>query len=79
MTIDVVIGYNLDRNTYELPITTSLRDAFERAGIDAFATSTFIDLNGAPIGPNDIEKTFEELCPNVVRPILMAVKKLDNA
>lgn len=76
--LEVTIGTNLNRSKYILSPTTTLAEALEEAGISTVSSVT-VYLNHASIGPNDLSKSFYDLCPDVEKPWLMVLDKLDNA
>lgn len=74
--LTVTIGNNLKRDKYMLDKTTTLREALEMAEVDYTRGITTID--GSPLQPGDLDKTFDdfgfkEKC------WLLNVVKADNA
>lgn len=74
--IKVVIGNNVKRETKIVDESQTLRKALEDAGVDY--TRGSVNLDGATLGPGDLDKTFAqhgitEKC------YLLQVVKADNA
>lgn len=80
--ITVTIGNNVSRHPYIISSDTTIRDALvNEAQIDI--TRGVMHLDGATLGPGDLNKTFGELGytgePGHDRAFLMQVVKADNA
>lgn len=79
--IRTIIGDNLNRDTYTLPETTTIRQALETAGLDY--TGTLLMMDGATLKPGEMDKTFAEHgydgSPDHDYCRLIAVTKRDNA
>lgn len=74
--IKVTIGNNVKRESTILDENTTLRTALENGGVDY--NTGMMHLDGAPLGPGDLDKTFadfgiREKC------FLLNVIKADNA
>lgn len=79
--IQVRIGNNLERNTYNLSLDTTLREAFEGAGVDYSVGINSLD--GATLKAGDLNKTFADFGYSAEeghnRATLVSVVKADNA
>ncbi len=75
--IKVTVGNNVKREQVIVPATTTLRQVLENAGID-YATRGSLHLDGAPLGPGDLDKTFADF-GITERTFLLQVIKADNA
>lgn len=74
--ITVTIGNNLNRKDHILESSTTLRDAFDKAGVNySIGVSS---LDGASLLPGDIGKTFDDFGVKD-RCFLLNVVKADNA
>lgn len=74
--IKVIIGNNVKRETKIVDENVTLRQALEDAGVDY--TKGSVNMDGATLGPGDLDKTFAqhgitEKC------FLLQVVKADNA
>jgi len=75
--IKVVMGNNVKRtDEVLLPPNTILREALESAGIDY--TRGVMNLDGSPLSPGDLDKTFADF-GIVQKCFLLNVAKADNA
>lgn len=74
--IKVMIGNNVKRESALLDENTTLRSALEQYGIDY--TRGLMHLDGAPLGPGDLDKTFSDF-GITERCFLLNVVKADNA
>lgn len=74
--IKVMIGNNVKRESALLDESTTLRSALEQYGIDY--TRGLMHLDGAPLGPGDLDKTFADF-GITERCFLLNVVKADNA
>lgn len=76
MIIPVVVGNNVKRE--EIPVDTSetLKSALESQGIDY--TKGITNLDGSPLGPGDLNKTFDQFGVTA-KCYLLNVVKADNA
>jgi len=75
--IKVVMGNNVKRtDEVLLPPNTILREALESAGIDY--TRGVMNLDGSPLAPGDLDKTFSDF-GIVQKCFLLNVAKADNA
>lgn len=74
--IKVMIGNNVKRESALLDENTTLRSALEQYGIDY--TRGLMHLDGAPLGPGDLDKTFTDF-GITERCFLLNVVKADNA
>lgn len=54
--IKVIVSNNLKRETHIISPDTTLRQAFEQAGVNYFAGVNSLDM--APLSPGDMDKTF---------------------
>jgi len=74
----VYVGNNTDRWSVNVTPDTVLRDLLEEQHID-WSRGT-MHLNGSPLRPGDIDKTFIELGITGERDcFLLSMQKLDNA
>lgn len=74
--IKVTVGNNATRNSVIVDPATTLRSVLEQQGVDYSRGTTHLD--GSPLGPGDLDKTFAqhgitEKC------FLLNVVKADNA
>ena len=74
--IKLTIGSNVKRETKIVSADMTLRQAFEEAGIN-YATGVST-LDGAPLGPGDMDKTFAQH-GIADRTFLYSITKADNA
>jgi hypothetical protein len=74
--VRVTIGNNLKRDNIIIDEHTTLRDALEANGID-YSKGT-LALDGATLGPGDVNKTFADFGVTE-RCFLYSVVKADNA
>lgn len=74
--VQVIMGSTLERKTVVLSPDTTLRQALEDNGIDY--TSGTMHLDGAPLGPGDLNKSFADLGVTE-RCYLLQVVKASNA
>ena len=74
--IKVTIGNNVDRKAKIFDETTTLRAALESSGIDY--TRGVMNLDGSPLGPGDLDKTFKDFGIKE-KCFLLNVVKADNA
>ena len=74
--IKVTIGNNVKRTTEILDASTTLRSALESAEIDY--TKGMMNLDGSPLSPGDLNKTFEDF-GITGKCYLLNVVKADNA
>ena len=74
--IKVTIGNNVDRKSEVLEASTTLRSALELAEID-YARG-MMNLDGAPLRPGDLDKTFADF-GITDKCYLLNVVKADNA
>lgn len=79
--IKVNVGSNLKRTSVTVPHNTTLRGAFEQAGIEV--GSGMVSLDGSFLNPGDMNKTFADFgfdgTPGKDRASLISVVKADNA
>lgn len=79
--IKVNIGNNLKRSSITLPHNTTLRGAFEQAGVEI--GSGMISMDGSFLSPGDLNKTFADFgfdgTPGKDRLSLLVIVKADNA
>lgn len=79
--INVTIGNNLKRTNKNFAPDTTLRAALEAAGVDY--ASGMLTLDGATLGPGQINSTFAELgydgSTGKDKAFLLSVVKADNA
>jgi len=74
--IKVTMGNNVKRTDEMLPPNTTLREALEIAGIDY--TRGMMNLDGSPLAPGDLDKTFADF--GITKQcFLLNVTKADNA
>lgn len=74
--VKVTMGNNVKRYEHIVPTDTTLRKALEEKGVD-YARG-MMTLNGAPLGPGDLDKTFA--CFGIMEKcFLLGVVKADNA
>ena len=76
--INVTIRDNVKTKQIATPETETLRSALEEAGVDYAAPGTSTTLDGAPLLPGMIDKTFAEL-GITTKCYLMSIRKTDNA
>jgi len=74
--IKVTMGNNLKRKTEILNADTTLREALESAEIDY--TNGITNLDGSPLNPGDLDKTFADF-GITEKCYLLNVVKADNA
>jgi len=74
--IKVTMGNNLKRKTDILDAGTTLREALESAEIDY--TNGITNLDGSPLSPGDLDKTFADF-GIIEKCYLLNVVKADNA
>jgi len=74
--IKVTMGNNLKRKTEILNAETTLREALESAEIDY--THGITNLDGSPLNPGDLDKTFADF-GITEKCYLLNVVKADNA
>lgn len=75
--IKVTVGNNVSRNTVIVEGDTTLREVLENAHID-YAGRGGIHMDGCPIGPGDLDKTFDDF-GIIESTYLLQVSKADNA
>jgi len=79
--LNMTIGNNRDRRRYNIDPNSTIRQAFETAGVE-YAMG-MVSLDGETIGGSDLDKTFYEMGytgePNHDKGYLIAVVKADNA
>lgn len=75
--ITCTVGNNLKRRDYIFERTVTLREAFDKGEV-AYAQGTST-LDGAPLQPGDLDKSFEEIGIKGDRCFLFNVVKADNA
>ena len=73
--VKVTMGNNLKRKTEILDDNTTLRAALESAEIDY--TNGITNLDGTPLNPGDLDKTFKDF-GITVKCFLLNVVKADN-
>ena len=78
MMISVTVANNMKRTTEILDANTTLRAALEGAGIDYMAAGLVMSLDGCPLQPGDLDKTFAQF-GITEKCFLMGVVKADNA
>jgi len=74
--IKVTMGNNVKRESEILDENTTLRDALEGAGIDY--SRGMMNLDGSPLNPSDLDKTFADFGISE-KCYLLNVIKADNA
>ncbi len=74
--IKVVVGNNVKRETVIVDSNTTLRQVLEDAGIDY--TRGVMHLDGSPLQPGDLDKTFADF-GITEKCYLLNVVKADNA
>ena len=74
--IKVTMGNNVKRKTEILDENTTLREALETAEIDY--TIGMMNLDGSPLQPGDLDKTFADF-GIAEKCYLLSVVKADNA
>lgn len=74
--IKVTMGNNVKRESQIIDENTTLRTALEDAGIDY--TTGVMHLDGASLGPGDLDKTFKDF-GIAEKCFLLNVVKADNA
>lgn len=74
--VSIIVGNNVKRETKIVSETATLRQTLEDAGIDY--TRGAMHLDGAPLQPGDLDKTFADLGVSE-RAYLLNVVKADNA
>lgn len=76
-TIKVITGNNVQKNDpISVESDTTLRTVLEAAGIDY--TRGIMNLDGAPLAPGDLDKTFDDF-GITNKCFLLNVVKADNA
>lgn len=79
--LNLRIGNNANTESFFMPETYTIREAFEEAEID-YAGKTVI-LDGAAVGAGGLNRTFADLgydgTPGHDKAILSAIAKVDNA
>ena len=74
--IKVIVGTNTDRYPVLVSPETTLRQVFNQEGIDY--ADRMVQLDGAPIRPGDLDKTFEFF--GITNDCyLIVIQKRDNA
>lgn len=74
--VKVTVGNNVKRDTVIVDGATTLRTVLENAEIDY--TRGVMHLDGAPLKPGDLDKSFDDLGIRE-RTFLLNVVKADNA
>lgn len=74
--VKCVVGNNVKRETVIVPGETTLRTVLEDNGIDY--TRGQMNLDGATLGPGDLDKTFADF-GIAEKCFLISVVKADNA
>ena len=74
--IKVVVGNNMKRSSEIVDANTTLRTVLEKAGVDY--TRGVMHLDGSPLSPGDIDKTFTDF-GIAEKCFLLNVVKADNA
>ena len=74
--VKVIVGNNVKRETVIVPGDTTLRTVLEDNGIDY--TRGQMNLDGATLGPGDLDKTFADFGIGE-KCFLISVVKADNA
>lgn len=74
--VSIIVGNNVKRETKIVSETATLRQTLEDAGIDY--TRGAMHLDGAPLQPGDLDKTFADFGVSE-RAYLLNVVKADNA
>lgn len=74
--VSIIVGNNVKRETKIVSETSTLRQTLESAGIDY--TRGAMHLDGAPLQPGDLDKTFADF-GITERGYLLNVVKADNA
>ena len=74
--VKVIVGNNVKRETVIVPGNTTLRTVLEDNGIDY--TRGQMNLDGATLGPGDLDKSFSDF-GIAEKCFLISVVKADNA
>lgn len=74
--IQVTVGNNVKRERVLVPETSTLRSVLEANEVDY--TRGTMNLDGAPLGPGDLDKTFAQF-GITDKTFLLNVIKADNA
>ena len=74
--IQVTVGNNVKRERVIVPETSTLRSVLENHDLDY--TRGIMNLDGSPLGPGDLDKTFEQFGIKE-KCFLLNVVKADNA
>lgn len=74
--VKITVGNNVKRETVIVDSSATLRAVLEGAEIDYSRGTTHLD--GAPLGPGDLDKTFADF-GITERAFLLNVTKTDNA
>lgn len=74
--IQVTVGNNVKRERVLVPETSTLRSVLEENEVDY--TRGTMNLDGAPLGPGDLDKTFAQF-GITEKTFLLNVVKADNA
>jgi len=78
MMISVIMSNNVKRVTDIVDANTTLRTALENVGIDYTASGVVMSLDGAPLRPGDLDKTFADFGVTE-KCFLSGIVKMDNA
>ena len=78
MMISVTMSNNMTRTTQIVDASTTLRNAFENAGIEYAARGVVLSLDGCPLKPGDLDKSFADFGVTE-KCFLSGIVKADNA
>lgn len=76
--VQVTMSNNVKRVTEIMDANTTLRTALENVGIDYTAAGVVMSLDGAPIRPGDLDRSFSDLGVTE-KCFLSGIVKMDNA
>lgn len=74
----ITVGNNMQRNTVMVDSNTTLRQVLTEAGIDYATGAGMTTLDGTPLQPGDLDKTFDSF-GITESAYLLRVTKTDNA
>lgn len=75
--INITVSNNMNRETITATSDITIREAFERAGVNP--GNGFVSIDGAPISAGDFDKSFDALGITTDKVSVFSIKKADNA